>query len=152
VGGGSQSLGAVEFAASFFSPLEVLFVPMIICPDGAVNARQMEANIESIRSGAMRFDPVLELPRQAFFTETESSFPDIETLALRQLIATSYAAVSGGVPAGHKPYHMYGFPWDKPTGGLVVMFTNTPDNTLPLIHWRPTNNGWTPVFPRHSRV
>ena len=99
----------------------------------------------------MRFDPVLELPKPAFFTATDSSFPAAETDALRDLINSSYHAVSGGVTNG-KPYDMYGYPKGKPTGGLVVMYTNTPDNTLPLIHWRPHNGAWQPVFPRHSRI
>jgi hypothetical protein len=151
VGGGSQSLDAVRFAAADVDDLEVLFAPMIICPDGAESARALEVALNARRAGSLRFDPVLELPRSAFFTPTESSFSASETDALRQVINASYAAVSGGSTTG-KPYHMYGFPQARPTGGLVVMFTNTPDNTLPLVHWRPANGAWQPVFPRHSRV
>lgn len=151
VGGGSQSLAAVRFAATHIDDLEVLFVPMIICPDGADNARSLETELNGRRPGSLTFDPVLELPKPAFFTETSSAFSVAETDALRDVINTSYAAVSGGV-TNDKPYHKYGYPHDKPTGGLVVMFTNTPDNTLPLIHWRPANDAWQPVFPRHSRV
>lgn len=151
VGGGSQSLDAVTFAATHIDGLEVLFVPMIICPDGAEKARQLEKQLNSMRANSLRFDPVLELPKQDFFTATDSSLSMRETDALRDVIVNSYTAVSGGV-TGDKPYHMYGFPTSKPTGGLVVMFTNTPDNTLPLIHWRPKSDTWQPVFPRHSRV
>lgn len=151
VGGGDQSLAAVEFAATHIENLEVLFVPMIICPDGAFGARALEAGLNSRRPNSLCFDPVLELPKPAFFTATDSSFSVPETDALRELVNASYGAVSGGVVQG-KPYHMYGYPASKPTGGLVVMYTNTPDNTLPLIHWRPVNGAWQPVFPRHSRV
>jgi hypothetical protein len=151
VGGGSQSLAAVEFASTHIDDLEVLFVPMIICPDGAENARLLEGQLNASRPGSLSFDPVLELPKVAFFTPTDSSFSVAETTALRDLITATYGLVSGGVVNG-KPYDSYGFPPNKPTGGLVVMFTNTPDNTLPLIHWRPANAAWQPVFPRHSRV
>ena len=151
VGGGSQSLAAVKFASTHIDDLEVLFVPMIICPDGAENARLLEGQLNASRPGSLSFDPVLELPKLAFFTPTDSSFSVAETTALRDLITATYSMVSGGVVNG-KPYHGYGFPPNKPTGGLVVMFTNTPDNTLPLIHWRPANAAWQPVFPRHSRV
>lgn len=151
VGGGSQSEAAVRFAATHIDDLEVLFTPMIICPDGAVKARTLEKEMNARRAGALRFDPVLELPSRAFFTANNSDLNAAETLALRGLINSSYPAVSGGAVIG-KPYHMYGFPAGKPTGGLVVMFTNTPDNTLPLIHWRPLTGSWQPVFPRHSRV
>lgn len=152
VGGGSQSLGAVEFAATQIQDLDVLFVPMIICPDGANAARALVSQLNLARPGGLSFDPVLELPRHAFFTAHGSPFSGQETAALRQVVQTTYQAVSGGVPAGAKPYDMYGFPPNSPTGGLVVMYTNTPDNTLPLVHWRPKTNTWQPVFPRHSRV
>lgn len=152
VGGGSQSLSAVNFAATHIEDVEVLFAPMIICPDGAEMARLLETKLNLRRPGTLAFDPVLELPKPAFFTPTDSSYSQTETDALRELISSSYPAVSGGVALGAKPYHMYGFPGNRPTGGLVVMFTNTPDNTLPLIHWRPANGAWQPVFPRHSRV
>lgn len=151
VGGGSQSLEAVRFAASQFS-MQVLFVPMIVCPDGADAMRTLERDINMTHPGRLKFDPVLELPRSAFITEALTPFPAIETRELRETIDMSYAAVSGGVPAGQKPYHKYGFPPNRPTGGLVVMYTNTPDNTLPLIHWRPAGGTWQPVFPRHSRL
>jgi hypothetical protein len=151
VGGGDQSLSAVKFAATHIADLNVLFVPMIICPDGAEKARQLETQLNTRRTGALRFDPVLELPQQAFFTATQSHLPAGQTAALRNLIDASYSAVSGGAMAG-KPYDKYGYPPAKPTGGLVVMYTNTPDNTLPLIHWRPLSGTWQPVFPRHSRV
>lgn len=151
VGGGSQSLKAVKFAATHINDLEVLFIPMIICPDGAEKARIYETELNSRRLNSLRFDPVLELPAPAFFTETTSSLTQSETDSLRDLIDTSYNAVSGGAVSGN-PYHRYGFPPKKPTGGLVVMYTNTPNNTLPLIHWRPSTGSWQPIFPRHSRI
>ena len=152
VGGGSQSLAAVKFAASLGTGIEVLFVPMIICPDGANSARLLETQLNAVNKGTLSFEPVLELPPQAFFTANESSFSVEDTQALRNVIDASYPDVSGGRPSDEKPYDKYGYPPEKPTGGLVVMYTNTPDNTLPLIHWRPSSGSWQPVFPRHSRV
>ena len=54
---------------------------------------------------------------------------------------------SGGVAidAG-KPYTPFGY---KRTGGLVVMHSNTPDNSLPVIHHE--SDTWAPIFKRHSR-
>lgn len=152
VGGGSQSIQAVEFAAKNCGSLEVLFVPLIICPDGADAFRILENRMNSDRAGSLRVDPVLELTADAFFTEHDSSLTASETDSLRAVIDTTYQAVSSGAIGNAKPYHRYGYPQHCPTGGLVVMFTNTPDNTLPLIHWRPKSGSWNPVFPRHSRV
>lgn len=155
VGGGSQSLAAVNFAATNVQNLKVLFVPLVICPNGAVNARKLETDLCANRAGALRYSAVMELPEDAFLTRIQSPYVEPNNLVaeLRNLIETRYLEVSGGrKPGAEKPYHPFGFPHKNPTGGLVVMYSNTPDNTIPLIHWRPPEGTWNPIFPRHSRV
>lgn len=154
VGGGSQSSKAVRFAATHIHGLEVLFVPLLICPTGALNARQLAIELCSRRANSLRFEAALVLPNDAFLTATQSPYiePNSFIQNLRNLIQKTYPDVSGGLPLGSKPYHPYGYPHTNPTGGLVVMYSNTPDNTLPLVHWRPSSNSWSPIFPRHSRV
>lgn len=152
VGGGSQSLSAVEFAAMSLPNIAVLFVPLVICPDGASNARDMCNAVNARTPNKLRFEPVMALPSNAFLTRTVApAHLDGPLLRrLREIIDSTYPQVCGGAISG-KPYDAYGFPPIKPTGGLVVMYSNTPDNTLPLVHWRPQSNSWEPVFPRHSR-
>lgn len=153
VGGGSQAVAAVEFAAQLPN-LQVLFVPLIICPDGVTKMRSSEKNMNLLRFGSLRYEAVMELPASAFLTPTQSPFVnDIDfSNNVRKLLNDTYSVVGGGViPGMLKPYHPYGFPPNKPTGGLVVMYSNTPDNTLPIIHWRPKSKTWSPLFPRHSR-
>ncbi len=154
VGVGDQSLAAVRYAATLAHGLEVLFLPLVICPAGVANARILEAELCGGRANSMRFEAALELPKDAFLTANQSPYvePNIFIDKLRQLIKTTYHQVSGEQPLGSKPYDPYGYPADNPTGGLVVMYSNTPDNTLPLVHWCPSENSWSPVFPRHSRV
>lgn len=155
VGGGSQSLAAVRFAANLAHGLEVLFVPLVICPDGVVNAKKLEALLCANRPNCLRYEGVLELPKDAFLTANHSPYRTTNDFIteLRLLIEASYSAVSGGLATGlDKPYHPYGYPPNQPTGGLMVMYSNTPDNTLPLVHWQPSCNSWNPIFPRHSRV
>lgn len=154
VGGGSQSLETVRFAVTHIHDLQVLFVPLVICPKGVEKARQLEAEMCARRAGALRYEAAMELPNDAFLTLNQSPYvePNPYISALRNLINTSYPKVSGGQLPGPKPYDPFGFPDSDPTGGLVVMYSNTPDNTLPLIHWRPPENTWHPIFPRHSRV
>jgi hypothetical protein len=153
VGGGSQAIDAVEFATTI-PGLQVLFVPLIICPDGVSRMRTTEAKICHGRPSAFRYEAVMELPSTAFLTPNQSPFiNDVAfTDAVRKLLNDTYPQVGGGVPSGSfKPYHPYGYPHHKPTGGMVVMYSNTPDNTLPIIHWRPKSKTWSPLFPRHSR-
>ena len=154
VGSGTQSLQAVNFAATLAHGLEVLFVPLVICPDGISNARKLEATLCSQRSNCLRYEGVLELPPNAFLTASQSPYAEPNDFIdrLRSLILASYSTVSGGaLPGLDKPYHPFGFPHNQPTGGLTVMYSNTPNNTLPLIHWCPAGNQWNPIFPRHSR-
>lgn len=154
VGGGSQAVDAVEFAATHFPTLQVLFVPLLICPDGVDRMRASEINMCKARARSLKYEAVMELPASAFLTLVQSPFfGNLSfTTKLRALLSSTYPMVGGGVgPGSDKPYDPYGYPPDKPTGGMVVMYSNTPDNTLPIIHWRPKNKTWNPLFPRHSR-
>lgn len=154
VGGGDQSLATVRYAATLAHGLEVLFVPLIICPAGNVKARSLEAELCRQRVGALRYEAGMVLPDDAFLTQTKSPYvePNDIVTAFRGLIKSTYPIVSGGEPIGKKPYHPFGYPHNDPTGGLLVMYSNTPDNTLPLVHWCPAGKSWNPIFPRHSRV
>jgi len=154
VGGGSQAIEAVRFAATHIRGLQVLFVPLIICPDGAKRLRIAEKELCVGRAKSIRYEAVTELPQNAFLTRTQSPFGLANSYAddIRSLVLDTYSKVGGGMlPGSDKPYDPFGFPPGKPTGGMVVMYSNTPDNTLPIIHWRPKNKAWNPIFPRHSR-
>lgn len=153
VGGGSQAGEAIAFVTHNFCDLEILFVPLIICPSGATLFRDYEEQVKKLIPKHFKFEPVMELPPDAFLTQTTSPFTNKEyTHSVHELLRTTYPAVSGGVALGtNKPYTPYGYPPDCPTGGMVVMYSNTPDNTLPIIHWRPKSDSWKPLFPRHSR-
>lgn len=154
VGGGSQAEEAVRFAATQVSDLQVLFVPLIVCPDGATLFRELQTELQAARKNSLTYEAVLELPNDAFLTETNNPFAGSALFAseLRSILLRTYGQLSGGAVAGPtKPYHPFGYPDSKPTGGLVVMYSNTPDNTLPIVHWRPKTESWNPIFPRHSR-
>jgi hypothetical protein len=65
---------------------------------------------------------------------------------VRRVAKASYSLVES--PGGGAPlYGAFGF---RDTGSLVVMFSNTPANTLPVIQHESAT--WTPLFPRTARV
>lgn len=140
---GSQAIKAIQYAADLrpTNPIPVLVVPLVLCPQAAVNFAA--AGLPS----HVRIEPVLKLENSHFVSE----FPDVssEYDRFRILAERTYGQVCGGVPASGTtpPYNPLGF---GKTGGLVVLGTNTPDNTLPLVHWK--SDAWKPLFPRHSRV
>ncbi|MBA2882080.1 hypothetical protein HNR65_002414 [Desulfosalsimonas propionicica] len=144
VGSGSQAKETVEFAAEVLpAPFKIIFVPLIICPEG-LNCVQ---NIASSYSN-LSIEPVLLLDEGLFIREIPSANEDEFTDSLRQLIVNNHDLVTGGTAGGNlKVYSPYGY---NRTGGLIVMYTNCPDNTLPMIHYH--SDSWYPIFPRSSRV
>ena len=156
VGGGSQTKEAVEFACELSSAINIAFIPMIICPDGA----ELFDNLAKVlkpqnAKPKLTVRPILKLEPSIFINDHlhPTSLAAADAAAIRQLAHETYSKVSGNLPQGNqKPYHPFGYPCNKPTGGLIVMYSNTPDNTIPMIHWKPSTGTWKPLFPRHSRV
>ncbi len=143
VGSGSQMEKAVHFASKFKDILSILVVPLIVCPKG------FDKGIELERRDGIKFKPVLILNKDGLIPKVTSGDDDTPTTKIRELADRTYKQVSGGISPNDKlkPYHPLG--WRK-TGAMVVMYTNVPNNSLPLIHW--TSNEWVPLFPRHDRV
>lgn len=143
VGSGSQIAGVIEFILSQGIDLDILLVPLINCPVG----HQLFTALE-VRYPRLTYGSVLKPSGNCFINRIGTTEEPTEFNQIRDLIQRYYLQVSGGVPESsfHKPYSAYGY---KETGGLIVMYTNTPDNTIPSIHWK--SDSWNPIFPRHSR-
>lgn len=142
VGSGSQIASAIDFIMGKGLNLDVLLIPLIICQDGV-----REFNHLSGKYDGLSFRTALELPDNCFIKRTPSIGEHDDLQLIRELIQRMYLKTSGGFPEGpEKPYSPFGY---RHTGGLIVMSSNTPDNSLPSIHWK--SDTWTPIFPRHSR-
>lgn len=142
VGSGSQIEGAVDFIMNKGLNLDVLLIPLIICPEGVTRFSALSA-----KHDRLTYKAVIELSNNCFIKRFPSDEDHVDFEEIRELIQRIYTLTSGGLPEGNnKPYSPFGW---RQTGGLVVMNSNTPDNTLPSIHW--SSNTWIPIFPRHSR-
>ena len=145
VGGGSQIAGSVRHTATHYPNVKALVVPLLVCPTGLDTLRAIE------QSTSVKVEPIIALPRSTFVSLTPQQGEDGTTTEYRDLALRTYGQVANNqVPGARPPYHPLGYPPHDPSGGLVVMFSNTPDNTLPLIHWDSTQ--WSSLFPRHRRV
>lgn len=143
VGGGSQIEPAIKFAGSLSSHLPTLVVPLVICPGGIDAAREWEAKFTNIN-----VRPVLELHKLDFLAAAPQSGEPPAFSEFRNLALASFAKLLGGASVQDaKVYGPFGF---DNTGGLVVLATNCPDNTLPLVHHKSTT--WNALFPRASRI
>ena len=137
VGSGSQSIDAVRWAVrNLCRP--TLFVPLILCPNGAEELRG-EAQASN---GQLTVRPVIELRRSDLLGTERQGNPgcpisdQMEDLARR----CSAGALRDLDPFGYLS-----------TGCSIATFANTPDNTLPIVHHKPHGAAWHPLFPRVFR-
>lgn len=144
VGSGSQIEPALRFVADFKNKIPTLIVPLVVCPDGATFC-----NSYATRYPHIHFSPVLKLDSSSFLTETVSPGEHPINSDFRSVAIETYGRVTHGLSAEDlgKLYGPFGF---AGTGCLVVLWTNCPDNTLPLIHQN--SEQWTALFPRASRL
>lgn len=137
VGSSMQSIKAVQWAAANLT-CPVLFVPLIFCPNGVQALRDEEKKW----NGCLTVRPVVQLHRRDLLgpeRQSHAGFPI--AAAMEDLARRCYS----GVLAGPDPF---GY---KKTGCSIATFANTPDNTLPVVHHKPPNGGWEPLFPRVFR-
>jgi len=143
VGGGTQIEDAIRFAADLDPGVHILFVPLIVCPAGA----EKSAELETRYPGRVKCQPVLEMERATFINPSSDFTNDPFHEAFRQLLHNSYMKVVGNGDAAPRPYGPFGC-WE--TGAAVVMHSNTPANTLPVVHH--VSDTWEPLFPRSARI
>jgi len=143
VGSGSQIAPAIQFLESLGHRLPTLLVPLIICPAGKVASTAWCKTNPSLT-----VSPIIELQAHEFLgANPVANEPPVFT-ALRQIVTDTYPQVLDGAdPYVSKTYTAFGF---RGTGSLVVLATNCPDNTLPLVHFK--SGTWSPLFPRASRI
>ena len=152
VGTGGQSFKTVEWAVRTLK-LPVMFCPMIIATEGATQYRQLKEtlDLERINSPSLsefNFEAVFELGCDCFVhsadTVQDSLFDRVRTLAKEihtHLLGSQEECKEGA----------FGF-WNDESpqkGATVVMFSNTPNNSLSLL-WHGAE-AWTPLFPRVAR-
>jgi hypothetical protein len=132
VGSGTQALRALQFAKSELNGLSILLAPMIVCPDGHRTLSEFATNTPNVT-----YCPTLLVPSSELLTRSISEPPtEMEqfVLSMRQKLNLS------------KDEDCFGY---KQTGAKVVLFSNCPNNTLPIFHAE--SDSWKPLFPRVER-
>lgn len=143
IGNGGQVSKAVLFAAENLKNIPVLIIPLILCPAGAENSEALEHQYPGIK-----IRPVISVPSEYFVDKDNENNRNELFKRLNILANKTYAQVADSniIDDDIDPYGPFG--WRK-TGGLIVMHTNTPNNSLPLIHNQ--SPSWSPLFKRHKR-
>lgn len=143
---GSQMDNAVRFASTLqeTSPFPVLLCPLVICRSGYDRAKSLVSEFSHLS-----FEPTLVLDDSVVLPQSASENEEEFLQRLRTVVNNTYASVKGNNSSNL--YGPFGFGADCEGGGLMlVLYTNCPDNTLPLIHRQ--SEQWCPLFPRSSRV
>lgn len=147
VGDGGQIRKAVEWAArEFAKQVSMLVVPLLLCPSGLSFGSEIEGKYSHVR-----FSPCMLLPSSDFISKTRRAGEpplfgelreiciDVENRLKEGFEGEQLKKIAKYIPLG----------WDK-MGALIVLYTNCPNNSLPIIfHQSPR---WTPLFPRSARV
>jgi hypothetical protein len=144
IGSGTQMLvpDLAAFISNLPGPPPVLLVPLIICPEGAAHARALAK-----KYSWFKFAPVLEITLDQCITPKNPAKPMGLAAAVYDFAIRSYPLVAGDRKQAPLPYSPFGF---QDTGAQVVLYSNTPANTLPLIHHH--SNTWNPLFRRSARI
>lgn len=134
VGSGTQAESSVRFASKVLNQTRILLAPLVVCPNGDEKLSSLARQLQNVT-----YLPTLVLPKTSIhciqsFRKGEGSDSDAFIVRLGEKLGYK------------KPEPCFGF---KETGAKVVLFSNCPNNTLPLFH-KETRN-WVPVFPRVTR-
>ena len=135
VGSGNQMRTSVEWAADTLPNIPILVVPLVCCPEGVTTGTTIAQNFQNVT-----FSPTLTLRPELFLGETPHTDEPEVFPRVRDLI--------GRVRARLNEWEYYPFGYES-TGALVALYSNCPDNTLPIIHHR--GHQWTPLFSRVRR-
>jgi hypothetical protein len=137
VGTGIQMSRALSFAAELDPNIPVLGCPLIICPDGLTRGSEI-----AINHANLSFAHVMSLPTTSFIKFAPQAPENSQFPPLRKLIAETASKLS--TKAGQTTHGFGG------SGAFVVLYSNCPDNTLPIIH--ESSDEWRPLFPRIRRA
>ena len=138
VGSGTQMRSAVTFAAELDPNFQILACPLIICPDGDTAGVELGNRFPNVA-----FDPVLRIaPSMLIKPDAQPDEPPLYA-AIRSLTQRVRDQLAAPGP-DEESYHGY-----KQTGAVFAMYSNCPNNSLPIL--RDRTNEWSPLFPRIKR-
>ncbi|ASM72925.1 MULTISPECIES: phosphoribosyltransferase-like protein [Roseobacteraceae] len=134
VGSGTQAKDVVKFAANALPKTRILLCPLIVCPKGDEVLIDTVSELDNVT-----YDPALLLPPSAFHSydntkANKATKTETFLCELKEKVGVTSEEL------------MFGF---KQTGAKVVMYSNCPNNSLPIFHFE--SETWTPLFPRVNR-
>ena len=141
VGTGTQVLSPIKYALEIDKNLQILFVPLILCENGL---NYITSELKEYKNFTL--SPGILLRNSELVNEiTLQEYPDIQSY-ITLINKVDIDVRSQLVNTNMKKIKKFGF---GDTGGLTIMYTNTPNNSLPLIYLE--SDSWKSLFKRHFR-
>lgn len=140
VGSGNQVSDALEFAALQLG-VPVAAVPLVICHTGDERIGHLSSTLQNLH-----YAPVLVLAQHLFVHQHPLGGEPPYFGDLRQTINATQRQVLGR--RARRSTHLTAYGRDS-TGGLVVLYSNTPNNSVLLLHQ--ATESWRPLFRRSGR-
>jgi hypothetical protein len=147
VGTGTQSKPVIKWASENLT-IPILFCPLITTKEAVDCYSQIEG-----ANPNLTVSPVIVMDSDFFVYETGSELSEFNQL-ICNLSSESQPLLEwqqGPTESRNKKLRHLGF-WNNSSvqlGALLVMYTNTPNNSLPMIHHQ--SDRWAPLFPRVNR-
>jgi hypothetical protein len=135
VGTGTQMATSVAWAANALPTLPILVIPLVCCPVGVATGVDLTKKYANVT-----FAPTLTLRSELFLSEHPHPDEPAIFACVRDIIIRIKTKLGKWEPAP------FGY---KATGALIALYSNCPDNTLPIIHH--DGDQWTPLFSRIRR-
>jgi hypothetical protein len=142
VGTGNQVKPVIDFLGNFHE-WEILFVPLLICPQGDVTISKYLQKYNHIS-----YEPMSVLPWELILADNRPQ--DKQELDPLLVAVKKYAERIHAKVVGTNNKRSPGYLGYKNAGALFAKHTNCPNNTLPLFYYN-KNNKWNPLFPRSDR-
>lgn len=140
VGSGTQASGAIKFAAKTLPDVRILFCPLVVCPKGDQAISELiKTSSKENDFARVTYEPALVLPKDCI--HDYEAFANGQGTELERFICAQKSRLGA-----KSDKQMFGF---EETGAKIVMFSNCPNNTLPIFHAE--TSSWTPLFPRVNR-
>ena len=144
VGSGTQIEPVLELALEVSESFHVLVCPLLCCEGGAELGRDYQQR----SGGRLQFEPLSVLGQGMTLhagasPAQELLFDQVASLARRLHTAVVQGDVDGRFTPGPLGFN--------DVASLVVMYTNSPNNTPPILNYYSPQSEWKSPFPRSAR-
>lgn len=146
VGSGNQVARALQFLRTGLPDLKTLLAPLVICPSGLENLRNL---VDEIGNGHVTLRPMVVLPADCILSPEPVAGESPRREVMRELLERLRPNVGAEVPNDRDAREeLYGYGL---TGALAVPYANCPNNVPPMVHHHSDSSAWKPLFPRTVR-